>query len=183
MKDIKTEIIDTTKQVGDLVGWLILRHSPPELYEPTIYIDLEGVNLCCEGSLSILTLLIDTDILTMRVCLIDVYSLGSKAFNTIGINGKTLRELDCPQISHGFYSQHLDHTMNPRLLVSNIFNCRYYCKRLGLLEYDAARLSALILVESTDGLEGVFATSCCALGTRRSWNISIRDRFKRSHFD
>jgi hypothetical protein len=65
MKDIKTEIIDTTKQVGDLVDWLILRHSPPEPYEPTTYIDLEGVNLCREGSLSILTLLIDTGSPTM----------------------------------------------------------------------------------------------------------------------
>lgn len=93
MRDIKTEIINTTKQVSDLVDWLILRHSPPEPYEPTMYIDLEGVNLCREGSLSILTLLIDTGIPTIRVCLIDVYSLGSQAFNTTGIKGKTLKDI------------------------------------------------------------------------------------------
>jgi len=93
MRDIKTEIINTTKQIGDLVDWLILRHSPPEPYEPTMYIDLEGVNLCREGSLSILTLLIDTGIPTIRVCLIDVYSLGSQAFNTTGIKGKTLKDI------------------------------------------------------------------------------------------
>jgi exonuclease 3'-5' domain-containing protein 1 len=74
MRDIKTEIINTRKQVGDLVDWLILRHTPPEPYEPTIYIDLEGVNLCREDSLSILSLLIDTGIptkasvLSMYIC-------------------------------------------------------------------------------------------------------------------
>jgi exonuclease 3'-5' domain-containing protein 1 len=93
MKDIKTEIINTTKQIGDLVDWLILRHSPLEAYEPTMYIDLEGVNLCREGSLSILTLLIDTGIPNMRACLIDVYSLGLQAFNTTGIKGKTLKDI------------------------------------------------------------------------------------------
>jgi len=93
MRDIKTEIVNTTKQIGDLVDWLILRHSPPEAYEPTMYIDLEGVNLCCEGSLSILTLLINTSMPTIRVCLIDVYSLGSQAFNTTGVKGKTLKDI------------------------------------------------------------------------------------------
>jgi exonuclease 3'-5' domain-containing protein 1 len=93
MRDIKTEIINTMKQVGDLVDWLTLRHSPPEPYEPTMYIDLEGVNLCREGSLSILILLIDTGIPTIRVCLIDIYSLGSQVFNTTGIKGKTLKDI------------------------------------------------------------------------------------------
>lgn len=93
MTDIKTEIINTTKQVSDLVDWLILRHAQPELYEPTMYIDLEGVNLCREGSLSIFILLIDTGIPTKRVCLIDVYRLGSLAFNTTGIKGKSLKDI------------------------------------------------------------------------------------------
>jgi hypothetical protein len=68
-----------------------LSDAPPKLYEPTIYIDLEGVNLCRQGSLSILTLLIDTP--TIRVCFIDVHSLGSQAFNTTGIKGKTLKDI------------------------------------------------------------------------------------------
>lgn len=93
MRDIKTEIINTMKQISDLVDWLILRHSPSEPYQPTMYIDLEGENLCHEGSLSILTLLIDTGIPTIRFCLIDVYSLGSQAFNTIGIKRKTLKDI------------------------------------------------------------------------------------------
>jgi len=91
--NVKTEIISTTKQIGDLVDWLILRHAPPKPFKPTMYIDLEGVDLCREGSLSILTLLIDTGIPTMRVCLIDVHSLGLQAFNTTGIKQKTLKDI------------------------------------------------------------------------------------------
>ena len=45
-----------------------------------------------EGSLSIVTRLIDTGIPTIRVCLIDVFSLGSQAFNTTGIKGKLLKD-------------------------------------------------------------------------------------------
>jgi exonuclease 3'-5' domain-containing protein 1 len=37
--------------------------------------------------------LIDIGIPTIRVCLIDVYSLGSQAFNTTGIKGKTLKDI------------------------------------------------------------------------------------------
>ena len=91
MKDIKTDIINTTKQIGDLVDWLV---APPIQYSPTMYIDLEGVNLCREGSVSILTLLIDTDeIPTRRVYLIDVHVLGTQAFNTTGAKEKTLKDI------------------------------------------------------------------------------------------
>ncbi|TAQ88894.1 hypothetical protein B7494_g2777 [Chlorociboria aeruginascens] len=93
MRDIQTEIINTTKQIGDLVDWLILRHSPPEPFEPTMYIDLEGVDLCREGSLSILTLLLETGTPTTRVHLIDVHLLGSQAFNTTGLKKKTLKDI------------------------------------------------------------------------------------------
>jgi len=93
MKDTKTEIVNTTKQIGDLVDWLILRHAPPVPYSPTMYIDLEGVNLCREGSISILTLLIDTGIPTRRVCLIDVRTLGAQAFNTAGAKRTTLKDI------------------------------------------------------------------------------------------
>ncbi len=92
MKDIKTDIINTTKQIGDLVDWLV---APPFQYSPTMYIDLEGVNLCREGYVSILTLLIDTDeIPTRRVYLIDVHVLDAQAFTTTGVKQKkTLKDI------------------------------------------------------------------------------------------
>ena len=92
MKDIKTEIINTTKQISDLVDWLV---APPFQYSPTMYIDLEGVNLCREGSVSILTLLLETDeIPTRRVYLIDVHVLRAQAFDTTGVKQKkTLKDI------------------------------------------------------------------------------------------
>jgi exonuclease 3'-5' domain-containing protein 1 len=65
----------------------------PEPYKPTMYIDLEGVNLCRDGSLSILTLLIDTGTPTVRACLVDVHLLGSQTFNTTGIKQRTLKDI------------------------------------------------------------------------------------------
>ncbi|KAI5372023.1 hypothetical protein J4E82_009325 [Alternaria postmessia] len=92
--NIETEIINTTERIGDIVDWLVFRHDRLQ-YSPTMYIDLEGVNLCREGSISILTLLIDTGISTGRVYLIDVHTLGAQAFNTAGakrtLKGTTIR--------------------------------------------------------------------------------------------
>ncbi|KAH7025240.1 uncharacterized protein B0I36DRAFT_424735 [Microdochium trichocladiopsis] len=68
MKEIKTEIINTPKQIGDLVDWLVLRHAPPEPYEPTMNP-------------------------TLRVYVIDVYSLGLQTFNTTGTKGRTLKDV------------------------------------------------------------------------------------------
>ncbi|KAF2804301.1 uncharacterized protein BDZ99DRAFT_365083, partial [Mytilinidion resinicola] len=89
------EIINTTKQIADLADWLIFHHAPsvPYSYSPTMYIDLEGVDLCREGSLSILTLLIDTGIPTGRVYLIDVHTLGAQTFTTAGAERKTLKDI------------------------------------------------------------------------------------------
>ena len=93
MGGITTEIINTAKQIGDLVDWLIFRHASPEAYEPTMYIDLEGMDLCRDGSLSIFTLLINTGTSTNRIYLIDVYSLGAEAFNTTGFKNKSLKDI------------------------------------------------------------------------------------------
>lgn len=105
MMGIKTEIINTTKQIGDLVDWLILRHAPPEPYKPTMYIDLEGVNLCYVGSLSVFTLLIDTRIPTKRVCLIDVHS---QAFNTTDIKQTMLKDILDEKIPKVFFDARND---------------------------------------------------------------------------
>ena len=90
---IETEVINTPEQIGNLVDWLVFRHAPPTPYSPTMYIDLEGSDLCRDGSISILTLLIDTGIPTRRVYLIDVYVLGAQAFNTLGVKRKTLKDI------------------------------------------------------------------------------------------
>jgi exonuclease 3'-5' domain-containing protein 1 len=93
MKSIDSEIVNTTAQVSKLVDWLVLRHAPPTPFSPTMYLDLEGINLCRHGSISVLTLLIDTGTPTRHVYLIDVHTLGARAFNTTGTKLKTLKDI------------------------------------------------------------------------------------------
>jgi exonuclease 3'-5' domain-containing protein 1 len=57
---------------------------------PSINIDLEGLNLSREGSISLIVLLV---FLKKHVYLIDVYSLKNTAFMTAGKDGKTLKNI------------------------------------------------------------------------------------------
>ena len=91
MKDIKTDIINTTKQIGDLVDRFVFYHASPVPTSPAMYIDLEGVDLCREGTISILTLLVNTGV--SKVYLIDAHVLGAQAFNTTGVEKKTLKDI------------------------------------------------------------------------------------------
>jgi exonuclease 3'-5' domain-containing protein 1 len=98
---VNTEIINTTEQIRKLVDWLVFRHEGWQ-YKPTMYVDLEGVDLCREGSLSILTLMIYAETPDRRICLIDVHTLGAQAFNTSGVKNKTLKDIlqdkDIPKV-------------------------------------------------------------------------------------
>ncbi|KAE8849543.1 hypothetical protein PTNB73_10496 [Pyrenophora teres f. teres] len=95
MKDMEIEfsIINTTEQIGFVLDWLVSRHAHPVPSSPIMYVDLEGVNLCREGSISIFTLLVDIDIITRGVFLIDVHTLGAQAFNTPGAKKTTLKDM------------------------------------------------------------------------------------------
>jgi len=72
--------------------------SPPDLLaflssipQPsTLYLDLEGKNLCRNGTLSIMTILVHP---TRITSLIDVQTLGNSAFITPSANGKTLKAI------------------------------------------------------------------------------------------
>jgi exonuclease 3'-5' domain-containing protein 1 len=57
-----------------------LNHSSPR----TLYLDLEGINLCREGTVSILTLLAHDGVGPDQLYLIDIKTLGSSAFTTTG---------------------------------------------------------------------------------------------------
>jgi exonuclease 3'-5' domain-containing protein 1 len=85
------EVVNTTQQIISLVDRLVLRHDRSFMYEPVMYIDLEGVDLCREGSVSLLTLLLDVPI--RHVYLIDVHTSGQAAFNTAGEKLKTLKDV------------------------------------------------------------------------------------------
>jgi exonuclease 3'-5' domain-containing protein 1 len=65
----------------------------PRVYLSTIYIDLEGVDLSRDGTLSIVIILIDTGIPTRHACLIDVHTLGAQAFETVGVKNTSLKDV------------------------------------------------------------------------------------------
>lgn len=91
-RTVKIEIVDAPESVVHLVDWLVLIHTLERgeiLFSPAIYIDLEGVDLCREGSISIFTLMVDLGQPVQRVFLIDVNVLGAQAFNTQGTKGGT----------------------------------------------------------------------------------------------
>ena len=93
MKNIKTKIINTIKQIDDLIDWFILRHSSFESYQSIMYIDFENVNFCRENSIFILIFLIDINISIIRVCFINIYFLNSQTFNIIDIKKKILKNI------------------------------------------------------------------------------------------
>ncbi|CAN9172116.1 unnamed protein product [Alternaria alternata] len=85
--------IDSVAELADkLVSVHTLRRKKA-LLKSVIYIDLEGLNLCREGSVSILTLLIDLETSPKEVYLIDVHTLGEEAFDTAGVGEITLKDI------------------------------------------------------------------------------------------
>jgi exonuclease 3'-5' domain-containing protein 1 len=91
-RKVETEILDTPEAVAQLVDRLVRIHTLERgefHYSPTMYIDLEGVNLCREGSISIFTLMVDLDLPIQHVYLIDVHVLGAQAFTTASTKGTT----------------------------------------------------------------------------------------------
>jgi exonuclease 3'-5' domain-containing protein 1 len=85
-------VVDTDQQIGQVVDIICrLKESP---LKPTLYIDLEGVSLCREGSISILTLLVKWGSSSSLTVLYDVHLLGSSTFATAGTkSGKTLKDI------------------------------------------------------------------------------------------
>ncbi|KAJ4245258.1 hypothetical protein NW762_014128 [Fusarium torreyae] len=78
--------VDDTTAVSKLVD--ALDSLPTD--KPSIFIDLEGVNLSRHGTISIMQIY---DHVAKRTYLVDVYTLGSKCFLTTGSNGQTLKQL------------------------------------------------------------------------------------------
>ncbi|KAK3669791.1 hypothetical protein LTR78_010308 [Recurvomyces mirabilis] len=69
--------------------------------EPSLYIDLEGNNLSRNGTLSLITILVEPK---HTVHLVDVTGLGKDAFDTAGSNKRTLRQiLESPEIVKVFF--------------------------------------------------------------------------------
>jgi len=87
MSILEPEVLDTTTKISDLVDSImtIAKSTADPKPELRLFLDLEGVNLSREGTISIVTLLVDPgDAKDHRTYLIDVTTLGSRAFDTKG---------------------------------------------------------------------------------------------------
>ncbi|KAK8121517.1 hypothetical protein PG999_005637 [Apiospora kogelbergensis] len=75
--------------------------SPPPLEPPSLYIDIEGVRLGRQGSISIITIHVSP---ISKTYLIDVATLGRTAFTTQGSREYTLRNiLESPDVPKVFF--------------------------------------------------------------------------------
>ena len=92
-----SSIVNTAAKLARLLDTLAdLPTSPPSLY-----LDLEGINLSRRGSISIIELFV---LPQNHVFLIDVHVLGERAFSTKSSDGQTLRQvLESPGIPKVFF--------------------------------------------------------------------------------
>jgi len=80
------ELVDTVEEISTLIHNILLQPTTP----PALFIDLEGVNLSREGSISTLQIHIAPQ---NKSYLVDVHTLGSKAFDTSDKLDNTLRSV------------------------------------------------------------------------------------------
>ena len=92
-------IVDSPEGVSAALGsFQVLSLSD----KPILYVDLEGINLCRHGSISVIQMYQSQE---NRVYLIDVHSLGAAAFSTASKDGSTTlkRVLESSSILKGFF--------------------------------------------------------------------------------
>lgn len=84
--DMKPQMIDSTLALEAFMDHL------PDCNDsiPSLYVDLEGNNLSREGTLSLITVLVEP---RHTVHLIDVTGLGNAAFTTEGSGGRTMKQI------------------------------------------------------------------------------------------
>lgn len=101
-KDIA--FINTPEGISNLVDWVTLQGAWIGNPRPSFYIDLEGENLSRNGKISLLTMLISPWHGLGYLYIIDIHTLGSVAFSTVGSQGKSLKDvLESPEILKVFF--------------------------------------------------------------------------------
>ncbi|KAL3476042.1 ribonuclease H-like domain-containing protein [Aspergillus californicus] len=91
------EIIDTAAAIADLVD--LCKDVPND--PPSLYVDIEGINLSRYGSISIMQIY---HVPRNQIYLVDVHTLGQTAFSTPSPTGTTLKSiLESPTIQKAFF--------------------------------------------------------------------------------
>ncbi|KAJ5468443.1 hypothetical protein N7475_006195 [Penicillium sp. IBT 31633x] len=81
---IETIVVDSVSLIPSVLDDLLDLPSTP----PSLYIDLEGVDLGRHGSISILSIYA---VPRQKVYLVDIYQLGKETFSTLNSSGKSLK--------------------------------------------------------------------------------------------
>jgi exonuclease 3'-5' domain-containing protein 1 len=98
--DISTTFVNSTAAISALVDTLTNLPTNP----PSIYVDLEGIELSRTGSISLISILVQPTLSRRHAYLVDIYTMGSIAFTTTGLLKKTLKAiLESPDISKVFF--------------------------------------------------------------------------------
>ena len=85
-EDLPGKLVDTDAAMRKLVDALIDLPSSP----PSLYIDLEGVELSRHGTISIVQIFV---LPSDQTYLVDVHTLQERAFSSAGTKGQTLRDI------------------------------------------------------------------------------------------
>lgn len=89
-------MIDTLSALKTFLSGL-----PSDVQQPSLYVDLEGNDLSRNGTLSLVTILVEPQ---HTVHLIDIKTLGNMAFSTSDTDSKTLQQvLESPDITKVFF--------------------------------------------------------------------------------
>ncbi|KAI1436675.1 ribonuclease H-like domain-containing protein [Xylaria sp. CBS 124048] len=95
---MQTSFVASADAVMSLVETI---RNLPRSGQPDLYIDLEGIKLSRYGSISIVTVYVQSK---RHVYLVDVHTLGAAAFDTAAADGTTLRTiLQSPHIVKAFF--------------------------------------------------------------------------------
>ena len=98
LTDMSSSFVASTSAVVSLVE--TIRDLPPS-GQPALYIDLEGIRLSRNGSISIVTVYV---LPRQHVYLVDVHALGTAAFDTAAADSTTFRTiLESPRITKVFF--------------------------------------------------------------------------------
>ncbi|KAM0482388.1 hypothetical protein ACHAPX_002905 [Trichoderma viride] len=120
-------LIDTITNVAKMIDSMTELPIEP----PSIYIDLEGVNLCRYGIISILQIYVHP---LERVYLIDVLTLKDKSFTTRGKSGHSLKDiLESTTIPKVFFDVRND---------SDALHHHFQIKLAGILDLQLMELAA-----------------------------------------
>ncbi|KAJ5318316.1 hypothetical protein N7476_004736 [Penicillium atrosanguineum] len=99
-----TVFVDTPQGIKDLVDWVALQDTWIGDLQPPLYIDIEGEWLGRNGNLSLLTVLVYPGRGLELPHIIDIHTLGSTAFSTVGKRAKSLKDiLESPKILKVFF--------------------------------------------------------------------------------